>query len=146
MCGIGVYFVVSDRMRFRQFVFAYLPGVLLVVAAHRLRPEIGMVPLVAAAIMSFVVAVSRWLPRLIVNPCTAFLGKVSFSAYLCHPLVLIVLRAILCIKSGIKPAVLFVIAFGMTIVVVCLVSYLMWRYIEVPGQRLGKLLIARLAA
>ena len=71
--GIGLFFVIKDKVKWWWLILGYLPGALLVVLAHRLDPNTGIVPLVAVAIMLFVAAVARWSPHLIVNRFTAFL-------------------------------------------------------------------------
>ncbi|MCU0570215.1 MAG: acyltransferase [Oculatellaceae cyanobacterium Prado106] len=84
----------------------------------------------------------RWL----VNPFWCYLGRISFSAYLSHFVVLAAADAGL--KAGLAalpfgmPAIaqLFLLL-SLTLVGTCLISEVTFRWIEVPGQRLGKSII-----
>jgi peptidoglycan/LPS O-acetylase OafA/YrhL len=89
--------------------------------------------------------IAWWTPYLVVNPVTQFLGKVSYSLYLLHFLALhLVLWAS---RSLYEPAVgavpVFWQAFPCVLLLACVLAWLGYRLVEVPGQALGRRLIAR---
>ncbi len=92
--------------------------------------------------------------KFIINPVTRFLGKISYSLYLLHPFALILTglslrkldtlpghpasRFILARPLGLPVGLMLVMAMSIP------VSMLSWKFIEQPGIRLGRRLIARL--
>jgi peptidoglycan/LPS O-acetylase OafA/YrhL len=79
--------------------------------------------------------------KIVVNKITTFLGKISYSMYLCHPpLIHLVLNPlyphiyILQIPLLLK----FLLCAGVTITLLVGVSIITYRFIEKPGIRLGK--------
>ncbi|WP_422924388.1 acyltransferase family protein [Singulisphaera sp. PoT] len=97
-------------------------------------------------ILLFVWSTAMHPHRLIVNRFLSYLGTVSFSAYITHFAALAVTRGLLIrVWPGLEaqpwPIVLAtwgVLAFAMTLGL----STLTYRYIEIPGQTLGKRVIA----
>jgi peptidoglycan/LPS O-acetylase OafA/YrhL len=84
--------------------------------------------------------------RVVVNAATQFLGKISFSVYLLHTLVL---RAII----GIFPAIYhsagvqlgFLVCSALELAIVLPVAFIAYHLVEAPGERLGKHVAAALA-
>jgi peptidoglycan/LPS O-acetylase OafA/YrhL len=89
------------------------------------------------------VALSLYPWPLFVNPATRFLGKISYSIYLLHFYIFIHLQEFL-YRSGFGPSRRFLICFVGTLTVTIPLAYLTWRWIEEPGIRLGRHVIARL--
>jgi len=88
---------------------------------------------------------ARWLRPLFENPVAQYLGRISYSIYLSHWLVMIVMQAALAWafpQLG-KVAHLGILLTGMVAGTVG-VSGLLYRYVEEPGMKLGSLLAARL--
>ena len=86
-----------------------------------------------------------WPVRLVVNPVTLFLGKISFSLYLLH---FLALHLVLWASRGlIEPmrgsATSFWLAFPCVLLLGSAMAWLGFRFVEVPGQALGRRLIAR---
>jgi peptidoglycan/LPS O-acetylase OafA/YrhL len=83
-------------------------------------------------------ALSPW--RVFVNAGTRFLGKISYSIYLNHPTVVLLLtpayHAIY--KHGDSLTLSFLACAALTFAVVLPLSYLTYRYIEEPGIEMGK--------
>jgi peptidoglycan/LPS O-acetylase OafA/YrhL len=81
--------------------------------------------------------------KIVVNKITAFLGKISYSMYLCHPPLIALLYPlyqhiyILQIPLLLK----FLLCAGVTITLLIGVSFITYRFIEKPGIRLGKKLL-----
>jgi len=88
-------------------------------------------------------SMSPW--RLLVNRFTSFLGKVSYSLYLLHPtavyLLVPVYRRIHEQQSDLTVA--FLVCTLLTFTILLPLSWLSYRWIELPGIRLGKRVEAR---
>jgi peptidoglycan/LPS O-acetylase OafA/YrhL len=82
--------------------------------------------------------------KLLVNPVTKWIGKVSFSIYLVHFLVLDAMIQVM--PDGFLPnkTLGFGVAFLIATLVSALISMVTYRLIEVTGIQLGKYLIHRL--
>lgn len=76
------------------------------------------------------------------NKVTSFVGKLSFSMYLTHFLV-IQLVGVITPSLGLSVPVEFLVHFSLTTIITIGVSYLSFRLIENPGIELGKRIIAR---
>ena len=81
--------------------------------------------------------------KIVVNKITTFLGKISYSMYLCHTPLIVLLNPlyqhiyILQIPLLLK----FLLCAGVTITLLIGVSFITYRFIEKPGIRLGKKLL-----
>ncbi|WP_414444091.1 acyltransferase family protein [Burkholderia sp. 22PA0106] len=85
-------------------------------------------------------------PRLLVNPFTRFYGKISYSVYLSHAATLAVLGKVFAV---IYAHVHYVtLAYGLSVAlglgIVTMISSVTYRFVETPGNQLGKSLIRRL--
>ena len=69
--------------------------------------------------------------RTLNTPVLIFLGEISYSCYLVHQILLNVYRA----HAGSLPQVPNAVAYGVFLVVLLIVSYLMWAWIEMPGRQ-----------
>lgn len=80
------------------------------------------------------------------NPFLQFTGKLSFSAYLLHFFILRVTANLLNLaNANALPAPVYLLALSvLSISGTLAISYLSYKYVEVPGQALGKRLINRL--
>lgn len=90
--------------------------------------------------MALILSLCFWPNRLLVNKATAGLGRISFSMYLWHPLIIVLLTDVYAefgkaFSEGIWS---FLFCFGVTMPLVWLVAYLSYRFIELPGMRYGK--------
>jgi peptidoglycan/LPS O-acetylase OafA/YrhL len=101
--------------------------------------------------MPLILAVAIYPLPLLVNRLTRWLGRVSYSAYLAHPFLLIALlwmhdRYFHGIFHGHLHGTLtgVLLMFLLLILVAAPVSLFLWRFIEQPGIRLGRRLIAAL--
>jgi peptidoglycan/LPS O-acetylase OafA/YrhL len=85
----------------------------------------------------------------VVNPVTRYIGKVSYSAYIGHFLVLGVVgkplaRALLSLSTPLPSLLTFAVVYVVCAAGAVLLSSATYRFIETPGQNLGKALIDRL--
>jgi peptidoglycan/LPS O-acetylase OafA/YrhL len=86
--------------------------------------------------------------RLLVNPITCLLGLVSFSAYICHFFALDLAVAILrklSFPPGDHPLIMLAVLWLLGLVLTCAFSFMMYRLIEIPGQILGRAIIASMS-
>jgi len=79
--------------------------------------------------------------KIIINRVTVFIGKISFSVYLLHHLVLIILERLGFVSYTGKQITDFGIRYVLTVLLSVLLSYVTYRFIEIPGMNLGKKLI-----
>jgi peptidoglycan/LPS O-acetylase OafA/YrhL len=86
---------------------------------------------------AFALGLSRWQPSFLVNPIIGWVGKVSYSGYLVHFLVL---------SSLSIPHDNFAEAFLTVVLITIAISSITFRYIEQPFNRLGHRLIRRRSA
>jgi peptidoglycan/LPS O-acetylase OafA/YrhL len=89
-------------------------------------------------------ALSPW--RLFVNGTTRYLGKISYSVYLNHPMIVVLLAPAYHWLYGAAPSVTvaFLASLALTFSVVTPISAATYRFIEEPGILLGKKAAARL--
>ena len=84
--------------------------------------------------------------KLIVNAVTRFYGRISYSVYLNHPIVILLLKPIYVRIYQYVPGHLLALltSFAVTFAVLTPWSYLTYRLIEKPGIRFGSRLIKSL--
>lgn len=128
--GVGVFNVATDTMPKTDFSTA--PPTLMAVAGW------------AAAFGLLVTSQALSPNRFIVNRVMLFLGAISFSLYLIHPLVIYAPPVIPWIEAApVAPLVKALLAWGFAFAVVTPLAWVTYRLIEVPGQAVGKLVAAR---
>ncbi len=86
---------------------------------------------------------------LFVNSATRFLGKISYSIYLLHFVVFLTIQHWVISETPTHPlladnAMRFVGCFLVTLLLTVPAAFITWRWIEEPGIRAGRLLIAKL--
>jgi len=79
--------------------------------------------------------------KLIVNPFTVFIGKISFSLYLIHSAVLHFMNTYGFVDFHFNPLTNFVIRYTVLLGVSSAVAFITYRYIERPGQQVGRKII-----
>jgi peptidoglycan/LPS O-acetylase OafA/YrhL len=90
--------------------------------------------------MMLILSVCIWPNKLVTNATTTTLGKISFSLYLWHPLIVITLLDVylligLRLGGGLKN---FLACASVTLGAVTLVAFISYRFIEMPGMAYGK--------
>ncbi len=78
--------------------------------------------------------------RLLVNTITRYLGRISYSLYLCHPTLVFLLGPVYVRIYGYFPTatLAFLMCVAVTLAVCIVVSELTYRLVEEPGIQLGK--------
>jgi peptidoglycan/LPS O-acetylase OafA/YrhL len=81
--------------------------------------------------------------RFVANRITLFYGKISYSLYLNHPIMIYFFSPLYhaVYSLGYSNGIHFLICLTITIIPLTFVSYLTYRFVEVPGIKLGKKLI-----
>ena len=81
--------------------------------------------------------------KIIVNRVMLFLGAISFSLYLVHPLVIYASPVIPKIEAlSVEPVIKALLAWAFAFTAVVPLAWLTYKLIEVPGQALGKRIVA----
>lgn len=84
--------------------------------------------------------------KLIVNPITQWIGKISYSLYLVHFIFLTEIRNWVHLDARFGKTAQFALYFMILLAISSVISYITYRFIEVPGMNLGKKLIQKLEA
>ncbi|NID14573.1 acyltransferase family protein [Luteibacter yeojuensis] len=157
--GICVYIVLfgqagrltsffRDGDRFRNGCwFALAVAVLLVVPQW--IDDLRAVFLYGAAFALMALCLYRQPYRWLVNAPLRYIGKISFSGYLTHFAMLQVARKVLAklhADTHLTPDLYFLATVAVALAGTVVVSSLTYRFVEVPGQGLGKRLIRTLEA
>ncbi|MBL8573900.1 MAG: acyltransferase [Hyphomicrobiaceae bacterium] len=102
-------------------------------------------PLKVAALALFAYVVLHRPAALLVNPATIWLGRLSYSVYFLHFLVLRYAAAPLAsLLEGLPTAVAFWIGYLAVLAGSSALAYVTWRAVERPGMALGAMLARRL--
>ena len=90
---------------------------------------------------------TRLVAPLLTNPVVQYVGRISYSLYLSHFLVIIVVQyALLTWAPGLSRAIHFGVLLAGTTVVTIALSTVLHHYLEVPGIHAGRVLAQRLGA
>lgn len=152
-CGILAFYIlktVPELFRSRRNGLALLIASLMIlynavdIGSHRLLPEQVVF---ALGFMLLILALAIYPMPLIVNSATGFLGRISYSFYLVHFVVMAaeihVIRAYL---PGLfaEPPLAYFLLFAVTLALATPVSWATYRFIEQPFIRLGTSIVRRL--
>lgn len=141
--GIGVYFALKKNISLRRFLAVYLTGGLLSILVNKGFHAGYRTPFYGTLLAILTFLLSRFPTPILVNSATKYLGKISFSAYLAHPLVIHVLEPLffaLHLRTQLARLMVF---YALTLTITIAVSTLIWRFIELPFQDFGKRLISK---
>jgi len=110
---------------------------------HQLSGE--SVSVVSYGLLFFIFALSLhyWPNKLFVNKFTMLIGKLSFSLYLSHFIIIGVLKTALKKMTFIQGDLYLVMMYVLVLAISVLVSYASYNLIEKPGMNLGKHIIKR---
>ncbi len=101
----------------------------------------------ALAFGLLLLSLSLYQNKLLVNRVTRFYGKISYSVYLVHPVLVYSLGPAYCFiydHVNMPDALNFCLCLLLTLFVVTPIASLTYHFIENPGIRYGKRLIAKL--
>jgi len=119
----------------------FLAGVALVAAAAMWPPVQFAAPFGCALLVAACTG-SRFADAAFANPAVHFLGKLSYSIYLVHALLLVTFEVWVSAAGmrGVGPVQQWLLGTAY-LASVLLVSYFTWRFIELPGQSVGRALM-----
>lgn len=92
------------------------------------------------------IGLSKFNLYLIVNPIVKYIGKISFSMYLVHFAILYWLSVYHFVKLSNNGILNFFMLYFIVVLLTVIVSTVLYNSIEVPFQKIGKKIIARLEA
>jgi len=82
--------------------------------------------------------------KLFVNRFTVLIGKLSFSMYLVHFMVLKLMKSIFADGFLLDGNIGFIAAFILVLILSVCISYVTYKAIEIPGINIGKLILKKL--
>lgn len=88
---------------------------------------------------------TRWIGWVFDNPVSLYLGKISYSIYLSHSLVIVISQWLLLKYFASLSQKAHLLGLGVsTCILTLIVSHLLYRFIEIPGMRIGKVVANRM--
>jgi len=136
LCGILVYFVWRDWNKFlsalQPQIYTKILYILLLLFLMLVYSNNNDMKYFVLLFMLIFIASSQCDSRLMHNKYIIFIGKISYSTYLLHFFVLNLI---------VKNSFPWVISLCLLISLTILISYLSYKFIEQPGQKLGKRLV-----
>ena len=100
--------------------------------------------LFGVAFLILAISLSKYKPALLVNPATAYIGKISYSMYLVHNAVLHWLSYYHIVDYSSNRIINYGIRFLITLALTVLISSVLFTVVEMPLQRVGKKIIDKL--
>ncbi len=123
----------------------YEGGLLLVLAHFGISLSASLLPMIGAGLVLFVLLNSRFLQGLLSTDIPRYLGRISFSMYLIHLIVICSLSSLVVVLLGGLPYYLLApIVTAVTIPAVLLAAGWIYRRIDANGVRLSKYLYGAL--
>lgn len=146
--GILLYFVLRQPEPLSALTLLLAAGMLLMNLVDKALVIMPEHVWFGVTFMALAMGLSRYATKLLVNPFTRYIGKISFSLYLVHFAILFALErfglADILHPAGMKGAVVnYVLRFCIVILLSSLLATFFYHAVEVPGQNVGKKLIAR---
>ena len=142
--GLGLFYILRDGIPLKKYLPPYLAGLVVLLCVRVFYRDTYLHPIYSVGFIVLAAFLSRRPIPLLVNRFTVFLGKVSFSAYLCHPLVLHFILPWLTAVLHVGPKTMFSVTLAFTMLLVCPISWLLWKMCEIPSQNMGHRIIGML--
>lgn len=150
--GFLVFFIYDSHMQKQRkksrsfgtiFLIVGLIGWILMVIFREQLPVHKMLWLRSSIYGAIVLGLLLGPIRFVANRITLFYGKISYSLYLNHPIMIYFFSPLYhgVYSLGYSNSIHFFICLTITIIPLTFVSYLTYRFVEVPGIKLGKKLI-----
>lgn len=143
-------FVIVSRRQAGELIAMAAAGVLCglgIAVAIAGRPVVNMLlhPLAWGVWFGLlVIVVARWQPVMVVNPFVEWLGKISYSMYFLHFVVLDFSARLRLQPDGPPDNLASLLFFLAVVAITALLSAATYRWIEQPGIEMGRRLVARL--
>ena len=161
--GIVLYFLLKDTISNqvpsesslqsqlkRQITPLFFITLFLAVFSYVSKAQLGILGfLYGIALLILAVFLSQHSVPFLVNKFWCYLGKISYSAYLTHLTVLSVARGFLqkalsLLNLNLPPTINFILLLGISLAATIAVSAVTYKFIEMPGLKLGRTLIAKI--
>jgi peptidoglycan/LPS O-acetylase OafA/YrhL len=161
--GIVLYFLLVDTIKNKNISQVYLKSQLkktltplflvslsLAVFSYISKTQLGMLGfLYGIALLGLAVFLSQHSVFLLVNRFWCYLGKISYSAYLTHLIVLYIVknllqRVLLLLNLNLPPTANLMMLLVFLLVGTMAISAITYKFIELPGLQLGRTLIAKI--
>lgn len=161
--GIVLYFLLVDSIKNqslsqvslksklkRTITPLFLISLSLAVFSSISKTQLGMLGfLYGIALLGLAVFLSEHSVSLLVNRFWCYLGKISYSAYLTHLIVLYLVKNLLqrglpLLNLNLSPTVNLMLLIAFLLVGTMAVSAITYKFIELPGLQLGRTLIAKI--
>ncbi len=161
--GIVLYFLLIDTLNNqilpefslknqlkRTLTPLFLISLSLAVFSSISKTQLGILGfLYGLAFLGLSVSLSQHSVSFLVNRFWCYLGKISYSAYLTHLTVLPVAKgflqkALTLLNLNLPPTIYFILLLAISLAVTIAVSSATYKFIEVPGLKLGQTLIAKI--
>lgn len=145
MLGINLYFVLKNSVELVSFFKTNKIAVIflaLIFISHIIRPHLQEHILMSFAFLIIVIVFSQLDFRNKLGKFLSFIGKISFSMYLIHFSILFLMWKLNLLDIIDKQIMNFGLRYAILILLTAGVSYLTYRFIELPGITLGKKVIA----
>lgn len=160
--GIVLYFLLVDAIKQHSSQVSlnyqlrktltplFLISLFIAVFSYVSKTQLGMLGfLYGIALLGLAVFLSQHSVLWLVNKFWCYLGKISYSAYLTHLIVLYVIKnflqkALQLLNLNLPPTVNLLLLLGLLLVGTMAISELTYKFIELPGLQLGRTLIAKI--
>ncbi|TSJ38600.1 acyltransferase [Mucilaginibacter corticis] len=149
--GILLFFIISsDKIKYKEWMICLSIVLIVLLSFYNYQLTFPKVLiqreyLYSAAFCFFAFSLSKTKLRFLVSPVNKF-GKVSFSMYLIHFVVIdVIWQAFkLIFHDGVNSDINFIIVYGLTIFITYLISQITYRYIERKGISKGETYIEKI--
>ncbi|MGB5959907.1 MAG: acyltransferase [Coleofasciculaceae cyanobacterium] len=160
--GIVLYFLLVDTIKQpsaqvflksqlkKTITPLFLISLSLAVFSYISKTQLGMLGfLYGIALLSLAVFLSQHSVFWLVNKFWCYLGKISYSAYLTHLIVLYIIKnflqkALLLLNLNLPPTINLLLLLGFLLVGTIAISEITYKFIELPGLQLGRIIIAKI--
>jgi len=142
--GIIMYFLVVEHESFKKIHFVKYV-IFFVILFFQLYTSIQFYHILFGIVfLVFCILLSRYRFPIVVNPVINYIGKISFSLYLCHFAVIFWFNTFKIPNISTNNLIEFWFKFSIVTSVSILISTLIYNFVEIPFQNLGKHIINKL--
>ena len=145
LLGINLYFILKNQVELVSYFKSNKLAVISLAAifmSHIIRPHLQEHILMSFAFLIIVIVFSQLNFRNNIGKVLTFIGKISFSMYLIHFSVLFLMWKLNLLDIINKQVLNFGLRYFILVTLTAGISYLTYKFIELPGITLGKKVIA----
>lgn len=141
ICGIGLFFIIRDNNIHKIKLNSNILLITSIVVYLALERAIYILPihfLPSVALTGLIYSQHINPSRLIVNKFTAYIGKISYSIFLTHFIIILYINRLFYFKVSISPILDMLVHFVLLMGISVLVSTIVHYFIEMPSINLGE--------